>query len=415
MKIINHARKLIGLSTETKFTEASNSPVPAGSTTYDYDTGVTSITPDDGTTWVEKKSPAAVSTGPDVPLFGAPLLYSARNGTANWMKAPPGQIYQKGSTQFSAKMYVDNTNDDWASVVVPVNEMKVPDLTEAMWTYWMTNTETGGGGVNIVIWVHDPTDFSKRAEITQLQGLTNFQAGFNVETLNLTDTELFYFGENISGSGLTAGTLYTWAQFQADAVFSGWEIYRITFDLGWLGASIQEDVWLTEIGINGNQIPLKPSGDTYTNSVSVQKTMVADAKAAGDVYSENASTGTDWDFELGGHGYITKATIMHDAAMTERFVLYLFGQPPTSVVNDNVANTSPLTADALFFLGAIEFDAMRFIQTGDAWSIASPSTGSDALPIHFDNYTIYGILVGQDGDTTVAEAMTITLTAEMQV
>lgn len=345
--------------------------------------------------------------------FGEPILYAARNGTANWMKSPPGQVFQKGSTQFSVKMYADNTNDDWASVVIPVNGLSVNQLAKAMWTYWMTNAESGG--INIVIWLHDPTDFSKRVEVTQLMGLVSKSAGFNKENLEIDTTELFFYGENTTGTDLTAGTNYTWKQFREDALFKDWVIYRITFDLGWLGASVQEDVWLTEITINGQQIPLKPSGDTYTNTVSVQKTMVADAKAAGDVYSESASTGTDWDFAMGGHGYITKATIMHDAQLAERFVLYLFGQPPTSVVNDNVANTSPITADALFFLGAIEFDAMRYIQTGDAWSIASPSTGSDALPIHFDNYTIYGILAGQDGDTTVAEALTITLTAEMQV
>ena len=341
-------------------------------------------------------------------VFGAPLLYSARNGTANWMKSPPGAVFQKGPSMFSVKMYVDNTNDDWASVVIPVNEMKVTDLTEAMWTYWMTNAESGG--LNIVVWVHDPTDFSKRAEVTQLMGLVSKDAGFNVETLNLTDTELFYYGENVSGSDLTAGTNYTWAQFQADPLFSTWRIYRITFDLGWLGATVQEDVWLTEITINGQQIPLKPSGDFYTNTVIAQQTMVADAKAAGDVYSGSAGSGVDWDFPLGGSGEITQVVMQHNAQLTDRFVLYLFGQPPTSMKNNNVANTSPVLADALFFLGAVEFDAMRYIQTGDAWTLASVST-LGGLPIHHDNFTVFGILVGQDGGTTVAEALTITMTS----
>ena len=104
---------------------------------------------------------------------------------------------------------------------------------------------------------------------------------------------------------------------------------------------------------------------------------------------------------------------MHDAQMTERFVLYLFSQPPTSETDNNVANTSPLTADALFFLGTIEFPAMSYIQTGDAISVATPSTTGN-LPLVFDAPIIYGILVGQDGDTTVAEALTITLSADME-
>ncbi len=410
MTLINHPRKHIGLSTDTKPTEAANSPIPAGSTFYEYDTGILFITYD-GTSWVEKMSPADVSNSADIPLFGAPLLYSARNGTANWMKSPPGAIYQKGSTQFAVKMYADNTNDDWASVVVPVDELSVLLLSSSQWTYWMTNAESGG--VNIVIWVHDPADFSKRAEISQLMGLVSKDAGFNVETLNATADELFYYGENISGSDLSAGTNYTWAEFQADPVFSTWDIYRITFDYGWLASTTQEDVWLTEVAINGEQIPLKPSGDTYTNTIAIQKTMVASTKQAGDVYSEHGTSGTMWTFPLGGNGDIQQATIMHDAAITERFVLFLFGQPPTGEDADGVANTTPVTADALFFLGAIKFDSLTYIQTGDAWTLASTSTAG-GLPIHHENYTVYGTLVGQDGSTTVAEALTIAMTSEMK-
>lgn len=344
--------------------------------------------------------------------FGDPILYSARNGTANWMKSPPGQVFQKGSTQFSVKMYADNTNDDWASVIIPVNELSVNRLATSMWTYWMTNSESGG--INMVIWIHDPTDFSKRVEVTQVMGLVGRSSGFNKENLELDTTELFFYGENTTGTDLSAGTNYTWKQFREDTLFKDWVIYRITYEYGWIASTVQDDAWLTEITINGQQIPLKPSGDTYTNTIAVQKTMVASAKQAGDVYSENASTGTMWTFPLGGSGEITLITLMHDAQLTERFVLFCFGQPPTSEDADGVANTSPDTADALFFLGAVEFDAMRYIQTGDAWTLASTST-LGGLPIHHENYTVYGILVGQDGSTTVAEALTIGMTSVMEV
>ena len=143
------------------------------------------------------------------PIFGEASLFAARNSDACWVRTSPAQVYQKGSTQWVANLYGGiQTNDDWASVVIPVNELPVTDLKTAMWTYFLTNAESAG--VNIVIWAHDPNDYSKRAEITQTPGKAAKAAGFNRETLDSTATELFYYGENISGSGLTAGTLSTW-------------------------------------------------------------------------------------------------------------------------------------------------------------------------------------------------------------
>lgn len=61
MTLINHPRKHIGLSTDTKPTEAANSPIPSGSTFYEYDTGILFITYD-GTNWVTKVgSPSGAS------------------------------------------------------------------------------------------------------------------------------------------------------------------------------------------------------------------------------------------------------------------------------------------------------------------------------------------------------------------
>ena len=190
--------------------------------------------------------------------FGEPTLYATRLADAVWARTPSATVYQKSPTQWSALLNGGvQSGDDWASVVIPVNEMPLTDLTSAQWTYYMTNTEVGGA--NIVVWVHDKADFSKRAEITQLLGYTNKTAGFNVETLNATSDELFYYGENTTGTDLTAGTYYTLTEFQADALFSTWEVYRITIDYGWNGAAPTfDDIWVTEIAINGQQILLKP-------------------------------------------------------------------------------------------------------------------------------------------------------------
>ena len=198
------------------------------------------------------------------PLFGEPSLFAARNSDACWVRMQPVQVYQKGPTQWAANLYGGiQTNDDWASVVIPVEELLITELKSAEWTYFLTNAESAG--VNIVVWVHDPTNLSKRAEITQLTGLTSKDANFNRETLSLTAAEMFYYGENVTDSNgnspdttITAGTNYTWAQFQEDSVFRTWTIYRITFDYGWLGGSTLEDAWVTEIIINGEQIQLKP-------------------------------------------------------------------------------------------------------------------------------------------------------------
>ncbi|KKN23199.1 hypothetical protein LCGC14_0907420 [marine sediment metagenome] len=193
------------------------------------------------------------------PIFGEASLFAARNSDACWVRTQPVQVYQKGSTQWAANLYGGiQTNDDWASVVIPVNELPVTDLKTAMWTSFLTNAESAG--VNIVIWVHDPNDYSKRAEITQTPGKASKAAGFNRETLDSTATELFWYGENTGthDTTVTAGTEYTWAQFQADDVFSTYHIYRITFDYGWLASSTLDDAWVTEIKINGEQIPLRP-------------------------------------------------------------------------------------------------------------------------------------------------------------
>jgi hypothetical protein len=224
---------------------------------------------------------------------------------------------------------------------------------------------------------------------------------------------MFFYGEGTSASALTAGTQYTWAQFQADILFKHWRIYRITKEYGWEASGTFDDVWIADVKLNGQVIRLGPDSGHHKVTISVAKTMVADTKAANDVVSESASTGTDWDFDFGGTGYITCAVMTHDATLTDRMRLYLFSQPPTSETDDNKANTSPLTADQGFFLGSIDFLAFQSQGTGDAFTMVTPSTTGN-LPIAFDSSTIYGILVTRDGITTVAEALTINLTADME-
>jgi len=196
--------------------------------------------------------------------------------------------------------------------------------------------------------------------------------------------------------------------------FKHWRIYRITLEYGWEASGTFDDVSIAEVKLNGLAVRMGPDNGTHRYTISVAKTMLAAAKAADDVISENATTGTDWDFDFGGTGYITSAVITHDATLTDRVRLFLFSQPPTSETDDNVANTSPLTADQGFFLGTIDFPAFQSQGTGDAFTVATPSTTGN-LPLAFDANTIYGVLVMRDATATfTATALTISLTADME-
>jgi hypothetical protein len=69
---------------------------------------------------------------------------------------------------------------------------------------------------------------------------------------------MFFYGENTTGTALTAGTQYTWDEFQADTLFKDWVVYRISFDWGWEASGTFENAYLTEVKINGLYIPVRP-------------------------------------------------------------------------------------------------------------------------------------------------------------
>jgi len=196
---------------------------------------------------------------PGVPVFGEPTLLASRNADAVWSRGGVSPLFQKSSTGWLANLYGGvQSGDDFAAVYIPVNEMAVTDLTSAMWSYYLTQAQSGG--VNMVVWVHDPTDFDKRAEITQVMGLVEHSEGWDAHELDTSVSQFFFYGEGVSGNTTctTAGTNYTWAQYQADAMFSTWTIYRISFEYGWVASGTFADAWVADIKINGIQIPLKP-------------------------------------------------------------------------------------------------------------------------------------------------------------
>jgi len=353
------------------------------------------------------------------PIFGSPTLSSANNGKASWSRGSTSPLDQKGPTGWLANLYGGaQTGDDWARVNVPVFELPLPELTSAMWSYYMTNTETMG--VNMVVWAHDPNDDDKRAEISQLGGIATLEkaSGWDAHEFDTSVTQMFFYGEGTTGTGLTSGTQYTWAQFQADVLFKTWTIYRITFEYGWEASGTFEDAWVAEIKLNGHPVYLKPDPQEYSKTVLVSKTLECEGGYGDeDVMSESDTNaaGTDWDFDFGGTGKIVKA-VAHTptTAMTFGMVLMLYSRPPTCELDDNAANTGPVAADVPYFIGTIVFPAMSDLGTGGSYSIATPSLTTTNLPLAFDAPKLYGVAVITDAQDPADDTLfTIILSAEM--
>ncbi len=202
--------------------------------------------------------------------YGYPRLRSAGAGSARWTKQNDGSQWQKGSGWQANLIGGDQSGGtpwsagaNWGAIFVPVDELAVTDLRSAKWAYYMTNAEVYG--VNIVIWMHDPDDFDKRVEVTQsgsAVGLAKAQY-WNAHEFPDGDAEFFWYGENAGSPDIcaTAGTLYTWEQFQLDAVFSTWKIYRISIEYGWYTTGTFDPVWVSELKINNRYIPLEPSAE----------------------------------------------------------------------------------------------------------------------------------------------------------
>jgi len=137
--------------------------------------------------------------------------------------------------------------------------------------------------------------------------------------------------------------------------------------------------------------------------LNVTKTRPADTNnyGAGDVVSESTSTGTAWTFanaaaRKGGSGTIVRAVVTDDdTGHTQAFRLLLFNITPTGNLDDNAANTEPLSGTDDNFIGAIEFDALVDLGTGYSYATAVPGNSNLPLPFKCANgdADIYGVLV----------------------
>ncbi len=146
-------------------------------------------------------------------------------------------------------------------------------------------------------------------------------------------------------------------------------------------------------------------------TISVTKSLVGGAAAAGDVLSESTSAGTAWAFSRivrinGGSGYITKVhAICETTALTARLVVFVFTAAPTSELDDNKANTALLHADLANYVGKVDLPAMEDIGTGDSEAVATPSTVGN-LPLAFtcasDADDLFAVVATRDAITPTA-------------
>ncbi len=194
-------------------------------------------------------------------LFGHPVLRSTGVSQAYWAKSHISPYPQKGGGWLALLNGGLQTGSNYAALEIPVNELPVIQFDNAQWSYYMTGTESMG--VNLVVWIHDPDDFDKRAEVTQIGGVAGLikAAGWNAHNFDSTVTQMVYYGENTTDSGLTAGTQYTWDQFQSDTIFDGWTVYRISLEYGWEASGTFDPTWVAEVKLNGIPIQLVPTRD----------------------------------------------------------------------------------------------------------------------------------------------------------
>jgi len=188
--------------------------------------------------------------------FGEPTLRASVNGQATWSR----WHHQRPGTGWSAQLYggKQDVYNDWARVMIPVNEMPIGDLKSLMYSW--NNTEEEAEGPHLAIYIHDPDDNDARVEMTYLGVQVDKEAGWQAFELDVTADYFYWYGENGSSTiGEGPGTQRGLDDYQADATFGRWTIYRI--DVVWGGATgdaVYENLWLLDVKVNGTVIPMKP-------------------------------------------------------------------------------------------------------------------------------------------------------------
>lgn len=250
------------------------------------------------------------------PMFGQPTLIAVNNSKATWEKGKfDTPTWQKGTTGWVANLFggLQTGYNDFAAVYVPVNEMHVPDLTSALWTWYQTATEAIG--MNMVVWVHNPEDNDKRAELTQTNWTAGIDksAGWNSHELNLATGQWTLGGEGTAGTGLS-GDDNTWVEVAADVIIGTWTIYRISFEWGYYtGDVVLQSAYVADIKINGTVILVKPSLEEQLDIVrddQAKALTTIPTWTFGEPFLRHSVAGeatwSRWHHQKGAHGWTAK-------------------------------------------------------------------------------------------------------------
>ena len=327
------------------------------------------------------------------PLFGQTTLAAGNNGLASWVRGETSPLDQKGSTGWLAMLTGGvQTGDDWARVNIPVDEIFVSTFTAALWSYYMTATETMG--INIVIWAHDPNDYDNRVEITQLGGHADLPkaSGWNAFKFTPATGGMFFYGENTAGAGLTAGTQYLWSQFMADALFKSWTIYRITIEYGWEASGTFDAAYVADIKLNGVAVPLQPGTEVVLSNAEIDigdVTLLAGTALAGKFGIDQATANANEVVLKAGTALAGKFGIDQTTDGTTNAVHLKAGTADIGVVGHNVTGVA---------------DARATVTSAGTANVIAASTAAKSVIITAETNNTGIIVVG--GSTCVAAVAT---------
>ena len=221
-------------------------------------------------------------------IFGQPTLMAQGNGEVEWVRGDAVlSTQQKGGTGWVARLRggLQTGWNDAAALYIPVNEMLLPEFVSAQWSYLLFEAELQG--CNLGLFIHDPDDPSRRAEVSQSGAavLLGKAKGWNSHVLNFqTPAQIFYYAEPDPIPAITIasgpGTLSSMALFQSEPIFKTWTIFRISLNMGYYNAGTFENCHLAEVIINGEAIPLLPPGESTLTDLKALQTAIREDIAA---------------------------------------------------------------------------------------------------------------------------------------
>ena len=216
--------RFIGSSTDTKPTQATNPKVRTGDTFYEYQDGiiVRKWITYDGTTWVETDVDIASSTVSALPMLGQPELRHDNEGWGQWEdKALQAKFkdsydtnrhFRYGNWAVHLNGGPQASGESWASVSVPINDMKVSDVESIAYDWYAHQAGSShilDIGPNLVFSAYDPTDHKKRVDFNTYavdnnlladDGLPNrpIEAGIYNYIMTSTDAteRVYWYGNN---------------------------------------------------------------------------------------------------------------------------------------------------------------------------------------------------------------------------